>query len=535
VGFRYYYKDPDGAITEIVDHFERYVPDMGPELASSAEEGSVGSGTVKADDPTGVFNIRGHRLFLVNEDTASGDDYGGCVYFGYTFGRQVGRRAERQGAARTFSIDLVDLNTLLGDRILHGTGNKRGEESDLARVAWLMAQAEWGIIENDDTYVDSSGGVPMDARDCNGDTPLDVLDDCAQQSGRNYHLIWLDSGGSVPLVFLVYSHEAWSTSAIRISNVLAEIDGETTFAPSFDTSLDRDPSRVYSDIYGEYDGGHVVESKQSTRDRFRNRWTHGQWERVKTAAQARKRAQRTLRDIDTELDTITTAILVPRAMVNAAMIGQAMDVHYSDLPGYEPDFVTMRIRDRTVTEVNPDLVQLALTLTGDSPAETDNTEIAGDYCVLDYAHNVSGSDDIRFEASGDAPPIGWVAQPTTGLLLPLSDSEQRPFYGIQVLGDGTVDVRFTSTAAGVTGPEFTVTWEILLNGGSVASSSLATPVPLSYWAGGNTVTVAGLAVANGDIISARVTCGPARMGFFTVPAGTSNGSEQLEVTNGSLS
>jgi hypothetical protein len=535
MGFRYYYKDPDGAITEIVDHFERYVPDMGPELAVNAEEGGVGSGTVKADDPTGVFNIRGHRLFLVKEDTALGDDYGGCVYFGYTFGRTVGRRAERQGAARTFGIDLVDVNMILGDRILHGTGNKRPEESDLARVGWLVKQAEWGIISDALTYVDGSGGTPMDARDCNGDTPLDVLDDCAQQSGRNYHLIWLDSGSAIPDVFLVYSREAWGAATIRISNVLSEIDGETTFAPSWDTSLDRDPSRVYSDIYGEYDGGHVVESKQSTRDRFRNRWTHGQWERVKTAAQARKRSQRTLSDIDTELDVITTAILVPRELVNAAMPGQSIDVHYSDLPGYEPDFVTMKIRDRTVTEVSPDLVQLALSLTGDSPAEQDTTEIAGDFCVLDYAHNVNGSTTVRFEAPGDTPPIGWIAQPTTGLLEPLFDSESRPYYGIQCNGDGTVDVRFTSTAAGVTGPSFTVSWEITLNGVTVAESSLTTPENLSYWSAGNTVTVAGLAVANGDVIGARVTCGPSGMAFFTIPAGTSNGNEQLEVSNGSLS
>lgn len=548
MGFRFWYKDPDGEITEIVDMVR-----LGDaELVSNAEEGSVGTGTVMLNDPTGSFMLRGHRLFMVTEDEAAGDDFGGVVWFGYTAGRTVSRNTNAPvGPGRDISVEVVDINTLLYDRLLHGGGNNRPEETEIDRVKWLLGQSEVGRVLNDYTFVEGTEGSNLDARDCNGDTPYDVLDDAAQQSGRNYFLLWQASGASTPDVYLWYRHgtgSAWP-ALVSISNFPDEWDDplRTTpavLAPSRDAELVRDPSRVFSNIRGEYDGGFVLESKASTAERFRVRWTDGQWERVKSAAKARHRAQRTLNDIDTELDEITVAVLVPRAQVNSAMAGQKIPVHFQHLPGYSDDYVEMRIKARTVREVSIDLVELALTLTGDSPstgdADTSDGEPGAAFAVLDYAHGLYPGNLIRFGGSGDNPPSGWISQPTVGLLSIVNDAVMpRPYVGIQVDGTGTVDASFFCSYTGVLTHDatYTVTLAITLNGAEVAAASK------NYFHEGNPtgivgndfVSVAGLAVAPGDVIAARVTVGPVAIAFFKVPAGVGVGGEQLKVFNGSLS
>ena len=101
------------------------------------------------------------------------------------------RPAKRAEAGRTWRIQLHDLNTRLSWRINVGNDCDRPAETDLARIAWLMGTNEMGSwLDDDDTYIDTGDAVDMDAVDYTGQAILDVADDCAQQSGRNYGLLW---------------------------------------------------------------------------------------------------------------------------------------------------------------------------------------------------------------------------------------------------------------------------------------------------------------------------------------------------------
>jgi hypothetical protein len=83
--------------------------------------------------------------------------------------------------------------------------------------------------------------------------------DCAAASGKNFFVYVPDSrpGDPVGPVAYVDPTAAVFSSTLRISNVLSDVDGTTTFAPSYDATLARDPSQVYSGVYLTYSGGHV--------------------------------------------------------------------------------------------------------------------------------------------------------------------------------------------------------------------------------------------------------------------------------------
>jgi hypothetical protein len=557
MSLRYYYRNNAGTLVELVGQVRR----MTLQASASASEGSVGTFELTVDDDDATFDIRGHRRVNIVESAAEGDAYGGVVWAGYTGDRDVFRGPKQVGAERQWTLHLHDVNTILDQRINVGNDHNRPQETDIARVRWILNTNEMGRVENDETYIDQTGGVQMDAVDYRGQKVLDVIDDCAQQSGRNYYLFWLDSGDADPVdIFLWYKHSASSnyTSALRISNDLDDVDQVTTYAPDHEMKLTRSPSRVASGVYQQYDGGSVYETKQLTAERFITRDVTGRGENVKTAATASRRARRYLDEIDTELDTIACSVIVDGGLVNGFMQGHRTFIKATHLPGYSDEFKPMRIRDRTVHEIAPDVYEVAMNLVGPSLENVDTTGSGGG----------SGADDgtiyaILSGSSGPYPlPDGYLLFYTPGDDISPAHATQGPFEfvaeedaggrdayrGIRVTDTGTVNVVMVASAIGIMWGQrtpYTVTWELLLDDAVVASESIvAGPPPtgtdLALWASwGPTVSVTGLAVSAGSVLSGRLSCvgtDGVQMAGFRSPWGVNPGvnNNRLEITGGSF-
>lgn len=367
---RWYYRDDDGNITEITERFD--LDGDAIQLQTFAEEQSVSTSRVKANDPDNDFAISGHRLFYAVEDLAT---YYDRIWTGYT-AQRVYRRGEsfRTGGAHEVEIDLSDLNTILGRRVMVGADCNRPEETDVERMQWLEATAELSLID-DTTYLSTDDPVDMDAVDYRGQYAADIIRDCMDQSGKNCFVYEIDDGGHKYSLFYGDggSDVDVLSSDLRITNNLADVTADAgegdpgagqawTWAGSLDTELQRDPSRVFSGVYGNFDGGAVYRQDSGTIDAFASRDTITSWPNVKSRTRAGNRAVRYLNTIDTEEDIITTTIEVTPEHVNDARAGERIQCLFTHLPGYQYAYQWMRILNRTVEFVTPERYKITYTL-----------------------------------------------------------------------------------------------------------------------------------------------------------------------------
>ncbi len=521
--FRYWFRNEDGDLEEFTDRVqEGWAANPGTDgLVMNAEEGSVGSCSLKVEDPDGDWDFpRGHREVLVLEDDDS------VVYAGYTWVRTFERDLKRTGAARVIIMDHVDLNTLLERRIMVGSDCNRPAETDVARITWLLSTAEASFI-TDDLYFSTDGPVNMDAVDYRGQGFRQIFDDCSLQSGKNWFLwkngtdtsIWYQPRGTTDF-----------TSDLKISNVLTDI-GEETFAPALTSQMKRDPSRVYSGIYRAYANSYVYTQNEPTAVAFARRDTFASSPNIKTKTKAITRSNRELSDISTEEDVITTSIMVPRVQTNAVVAGQRVQVRYTHFDGYE-DYVWMRVLNRTVRELGVDQVELAMDLTPDEPVNVPSATVFG---VIGKPQGFNAWPYVYFQYVGDWPIAGCGTHNTVGLIEALQDpdgpaSPGWPFYGWKINGTGTINVTFYTSTIGIANP-LTVIQQIRKNGISVAE--------VIYDASGFngsqlTVSVDALDVEPDDVITAYVHSIPEDAPFFRTPRGTGDCLEALTITGGEL-
>jgi hypothetical protein len=431
--------------TDLTDYFRLYLLDV----AMNAEEGSVAQSTVLADDPDGDLDITGHRRFRIVEDTATGSNT--TIWVGYTAARRYMRgESTRTGASRAVEVDIVDINSILARRIFDSTRANRPAETDVARITWLLGTEEAQLID-DDTFFSTSDPVAMDAVDYRGQSVENVLNDCAQQSGKNF-FVWYNDDTNEYSLFYDFADSAVYSSPLRLTNVLSEVDNSLTFAISQDTQLQRSPDRVYSGAYLEYDGGVVYEQDTTTANLFARRDAVMPAENVKTAAKATARAQRYLDDMDSEEDVITTTVTLPAAKVNFLM--QGMRVRFTATHLYGPDPVWLRALNRSVRQVSEEFYEVKLELSSGGQAGAPSVA-----CESDYEDTASGtyaptndqfSDGVIYYGRAGTPPPevptpGWEGNPnfpdygsggSTDYIGDCAESIVR----VMVVGDGTLEI-----------------------------------------------------------------------------------------------
>jgi hypothetical protein len=534
VSFRYWYKNDDGDLVEFTDRVQvGWAENPGTSgLTMNAEEGTLGVCDIRVEDPDGDWDFpRGHRYVLVIEDQAEYDDFGGVIYKGYTNTRTFERDLMRTGAARIINMNLQDINIVFDRRIMAGSENNRPAETDVERIAWLLTTNEAALID-DDFYFSTDQPVDMDAVDYRGQSFRQIVSDCSLQSGKNWYL-WPSLGGN-SLWYQPRGTDDFSSTS-RISNVIEDLDDyEDTYAPAIDSKMTRDPDRVYSGIYRAYATSYVYTQNEDTATAFARRDTFATSPNVKTKLKAIVRNERELADISTEEDIITTSVIVSRPDVNCIVPGQRVQVRYSHFPTFEDDFQWVRVLNRTVRELGPDQIELALELTRDEPA-IDTGGVGAVFGVLGRAKGYDRWDYVWFEYVGDAPIAGAPIQPTVGLIEALNDpagplAPSWDYFGWKINGTGTVDVKFYCSTVGVTGG-IDITFEIRKNGVAVASETKNTGPHMSA-----DMTVIGLAipVVPDDVISAYIQCDPAGLPFFQAPRGTGDNAEALTITGGTV-
>ena len=343
----------DATYEDISDRFRNYTLDV----TQNAEEGAVALSSVVIDDPTGDYEIKGYRRLAIYENAASAGS-NSLLYNGFIVDRKVIRGPYRTGAGRQWVCSVADTNVVAEFRVMVGSDANRPAETDVARMQWLMSTSEMNRIPNT-TFLSTSGPVQMDAVDYRGQKANDVLNDCAQASGKNHFTFAIDAPAaplpSAPGATHIWYDFADSTarsSSIRLSNDVDDVEDDPyglTYAIADDTELERDPSRVFSGAVVNYDGGMVIEEDLSISNEFTRRDAVVPAANIKTQAKATARALRYLDEMSTEEDRIRTAIRLPAARVNFVRHGMRVQFKATHLPGYE-SFSWLRVLRSTIKQ-----------------------------------------------------------------------------------------------------------------------------------------------------------------------------------------
>jgi hypothetical protein len=332
----------------------------------AAEEGSVAMSEIVVDDEGQTLDYVGLRRVYAFETTAPAQNQ--LIFDGYIADKTVGRLpTEGQDddpsvTGRRWTLQLTDVNSVLSRRIITGADGNRPAETDVARINWLLSANDKYLSNTHDSwdypsaYVSSASPVNMDAADLRGQTAFDVLNDCAQASGKNWFVRYNEqndtypptNGGGLQLWYDFDSSTAFR-STTRLTNVQADVDNTTTFAVFPDAQLSRDANRVYSGIYATYDGGSLYQQSTNVADLFQQRDAAVSMLNVKTSSAASARITRYLADATTEDDRITCSYLVPKQYVNSIREGQSFQAKFTHLPNWGSQYNYMRVLRRTVT------------------------------------------------------------------------------------------------------------------------------------------------------------------------------------------
>lgn len=324
-------------------------------LVTAAERGVVGAGQIILDDATGSYIPPGQKDLVVTS-IAGGSNL--RIYSGFLADRTATMGKSGPGS-RSWSVTVEDINARLDDRILTDAMNaRRPKETDVERIDWLLSTgAMTGISRGGPggAYVASSGGVDVDKIDYRGKTPREVLEDCAQASGRNFFLF--DIGAGVRLFYHKWD-SAQFTSDAAITDDSTLVDSVTTFG-AYNISQTLDPRRVYSRVRVRYKGGaYTTANNATTASTYRTREIFRRYMRAKTATQAQALAEAWLDRASEEATTLSLTVDVPAASAYKIVAGQRISVTLAryGVSGY------YRIVKRTMREVADTVYSLDLEL-----------------------------------------------------------------------------------------------------------------------------------------------------------------------------
>lgn len=281
-------------------------------LSQCAYRGQVGTGGILLDDTAGSYTLPGQKEVTVDESAASPDR----LFTGFVAerGAQKGPMAPGQ---RQWDATLEDLNAHLDDDIL-GSDGDREAETDVARVLWLVSAL--GTISVG--HVPNTNTVQMDAIDYRGRNPRELLEDCAQKSGKNFFLY---DTGSGYLLFYDLSTGSNLSSTLQISDDVTEVDGTTIIGPA-NVSRKLDPARVYSTVRVRYKRGVVTVTDSGTESTYRRREKYLRYMKVKTHDRAVEIANKWLDQASEESESLSLDIVLGRAQLNDIIAGHRVEV-----------------------------------------------------------------------------------------------------------------------------------------------------------------------------------------------------------------
>ncbi len=299
----------------------------------AANRGEVGIGGYIMDDSAGTLDVPALKTCRVTESSASPTR----MFSGFTADRSISRGVYRTSTGRQWNVMVTDLNALLDDALLNrGAGNaNRPAETDFARITWLLSTAalfDPGVAAG---QMPNTNVVNMTATDHRASHPRDVLEECAQKSGKNFFLYnWGAGTGELLYYDLATATAAGTTSSLRISNVLADVDNVTTFAPVSEVVFRKAPIDIYSDVRMVWELGAQTLTNLTTETTFRRRGANVVDTNLKTSTAAAEKAQKYLDQAATETTSIDgLELLVKAQYVNDIRAGQRLQIKFPHL-GY---------------------------------------------------------------------------------------------------------------------------------------------------------------------------------------------------------
>lgn len=303
-----------------VDITDKVRPE-GIRLTQQAVQGQVGTGQLLIDDATGAAELATPgKEWSVTDSEATPTTIAG----GFVGEYDVDRGPLRAGTARQFGPVLEDWNTVLTDRVLKGDSSRRPAETDYERISWLVGQSVLGML-------DGAGQVPntntsdMPKTNYRGKTPLDVLDDCAESSNKNFFVYFESGTGWVLYYDKTGSTDSAFTSSLQISDDPADIDNSTVFgASSIDWQVD--PERIYSGLFVKYDGGSVWVPRDATATEYRSLQRTVVKKNFTKGLKARAWANRQLDKLNEPTKRLSLTVAVPSSALGQLRAGMRIEV-----------------------------------------------------------------------------------------------------------------------------------------------------------------------------------------------------------------
>jgi hypothetical protein len=307
-------------------------------IATIAEMGTPGISTITLDDLTGTLghasdDIVGLKQFYINELAApSGKQR---LFTGYIGKRTYKRGTDslRTGAMRKIEMEIIDPNTFLNFRVLKGGEANRPAETVTDRITWLLGYTYLSDTIFDLGFVQGST-VAMDAADYTGQRPIDVINDCAQQTSYNFFVYYSESDNEYGLFFANNDTDQFNAD-FALTNDLATFNGDPTYwRLAGDIALERDPARVSAGVYVAYANGAEYATDPTTGYYYGFRDAIAPTTNVKTSAKALALANTYLGINNIEDDTVTCTVKLAAADVTGIKAGQQLPTVFTNIPTY---------------------------------------------------------------------------------------------------------------------------------------------------------------------------------------------------------
>lgn len=349
---------------------ERVTLDSATGLSEAAELGVVAHSGITIDDPDGDLDIRGWQEFYAVEGSATPQR----LFTGYVSDQTVTRGPWHVGVERQWNVSLVDLNTLLHMRVFRGADANRPDESEQARMNWLLGTAYGclsGILDGT-SYVTTGTVLGFTPADYRGQYAGDVLAEMAAASypAKTYYVFW-DTATGTPTLYYDYMTASNRTASQAISNDVSEWDGTAVLAPNYDAELRIDPSETYSGVLLRWRGNDVWDENAATGSAYIFRDMVYANDHIGKPTTATTIAANLVDDVnDAQKTRATVTVEVDDETVNDILPGQLLNLHMTHWPGFTTALsgtpATQRVVHRTVNRhpnPRPDkyLVRLELT------------------------------------------------------------------------------------------------------------------------------------------------------------------------------
>lgn len=471
------------------------------EVREQAEEGSAAMSTVVFDDPDMDWDVTPWRGWYMVEDASTGSN--SVICGGWIADQEIGREGgDRENPlARVWTVSLADANAYWQMRVMVGADANRPAETDVERMQWLLATNEVAWAYDTTTYVQTTTPVDMDACDYRGQYLPQIMDDCAQSSGRNW-FTWIDLVGGVRKVMVWYGHDDWAVydSPLSLTNDPADfvesalVDGTSlVWLISPDTKLRRDPSRMYDGVYLQYDGGAVyrdLDPRTVRRDFVSPSYN------VKSSTKAIARAVRYLAELDEQDEVISTSVELPAAKATMLRAGMRVPFRATHLPGYDvaDTYYWMRVLSCSITPIAAgERYRLTLEL-----APTGDTVVAlyeGD--VFAGIIRSEGNTHLGYGFDQETGAPGWDTQAVVG---PISvDQTSAPFTSMTVSAAMVVRIWAHATLSGVVDAGVEHWVAVCVNGIEIGRHTLYSTG--GYWGPIFDVDVRDYTLQPGDVVS----------------------------------